>query len=45
MNSDIPNVQKPVFQKWKNKLGSADVSQDSFERWLFVQVSGVIILC
>lgn len=43
MNSEILNFQKPVFQKWKHKLGSADVSQDSFERWLFIQVSGVIL--
>lgn len=42
MNTEIPNVQKHVFLKWKNKLGSVDVSQDSFERWLFIQASGVI---
>ncbi len=42
MNTDSLKFQKPVFLKWKNKLGSTDVSQDSFERWLFVQVSGVI---
>lgn len=42
MNTEIHNVQHPVFQQWKNKLGSTDGMQDSFERWLFIQVSGVI---
>ena len=42
MNTEILNFQKPVFQKWKSKLESVDISQESFERWLFVQVSGVL---
>ncbi len=42
MNTDLLKIHKPFFLKWKNKLGSADVSQDSFERWLFIQTSGVI---
>lgn len=43
MKTDILKFQKPVFLQWKSKLRFADISQDSFERWLFVQVSGVIL--
>ena len=42
MSNDLLTYQKPFFLNWKNKLGSVDVSQDSFEKWLFLQVSGVI---
>ncbi len=42
MHTDVLKLQKPVFLKWRNKLGSVAIPQDSFERWLFVQVSGVI---
>lgn len=42
MNKDVPKFHKPVFLKWKNKLGSVDNLQEFFERWLFVQVSGVL---
>lgn len=42
MNQGMPNLRKPVFLEWKNKLGSVDASQETFERWLFVQVSGVL---
>ncbi len=43
MNTETPTTHTPVFQEWKNKLDSSDMSQSSFERWLFLQVSGVIL--
>ncbi len=42
MKTDVIEFQQSLFRKWKNKLGSVDAAQNSFERWLFIQVSGVI---
>ncbi len=43
MNTETSTIHSPAFQEWKNKLNSSDMPQSSFERWLFLQVSGVIL--
>ena len=42
IDNDLLKLHKSVFLDWKNKLGSVDSPQESFERWLFIQASGVL---